>query len=241
MTKYGEVSWGDTSTDIAPRGDNRDTFLRLEKGSNVVRIVSSPYQYIVHRYKKEGDPGFGQKVMCSAVHGSCPLCALGDKPKRRWLLGVVDRKTGAYKIMDIGILVFKAIQELTRSDDWGEPVKYDLDIKVDPNGGATNYYNVMPKLPKPLSANDIQIKDMVDVDELKRRCAPPTADKVQERLDKIFNGTPQRAASPAPVAQRVAATPVAQAQPSRPQVSTSSSDDEDDDVKFPDYEAKMSQ
>lgn len=234
MTKsqFGEVTWGDTSTDINPRSDSRDTFLRLEKGSNKVRIITSPFQYTVHRYKRESDPGFGQKVMCSAVHGSCPLCNLGDKPKRRWLLGVVDRKTSSFKILDIGIAVFKSIQELTRSDDWGEPNKYDIDIKVDPNGGATNYYHVTPNLPKPLSAADVQIKDMVDMDEMKRRCNPPTADKVQERLDKLF-------ADPA-APKQVVGRPVQKAAqaPKAAPVVASNDDDDDDKIEFPNYEAK---
>lgn len=231
MQKYGEMSWGDVPTENAPQRENRDSFLRLEKGSNVVRIITSPYQYTVHRYKKEGDPGFGQKVMCSTVHGNCPLCDLGDKPKRRWLLGVVDRKTKSYKILDIGISVFKAIQELTRDDEWGEPIKYDIDIKVDPNGGASNYYSVVPKVPKPLSADDTQIKDMVDLDELKRRCVPPQPDKVQERLDKILNGTPARSSSGG--SNQRAAAPQRSSRVAPP-VDTSDEDD-DDDLSFPKF------
>ena len=135
-TQYGEVSWGETATDVSSGAGNRDTFLRLEKGANKVRIITSPFQYMVHRYKRESDPGYPQKVMCSSIHGSCPLCSLGDKAKRRWLLGVIDRKSSSFKILDIGISVFKSIQDLTRSDDWGEPNRYDIEIKVDPNGGA---------------------------------------------------------------------------------------------------------
>ncbi len=230
MQKYGEVSWGDVPSENTPVRDNRDSFLRLEKGSNVVRVITSPYVYTVHRYKKEGDPGFGQRVMCSAAGGSCALCALGDKPKRRWLLGVIDRKTKSYKILDISVAVFKAIHQLTRDEEWGEPIKYDLDIKVDPNGGASAYYQVMPKIPKPLSADDIQIKDMLDLEELKRRCLPPTPDKVQERLDKILNGSPARDASPAPQRRNAAPTPSA---PKVPVVDTS--DDDDDDLSFPKF------
>lgn len=245
--KYGEVGWGDVTNEGPVRGDSKDTFLRLEKGSNIVRIITSPFQYTVHRYKKEGDPGFGQKVMCSAVHGSCPLCALGDKAKRRWLVGVIDRKTKAYKILDMGISVFKSVQQYTRDDDWGDPLRYDLDIKVDPNGGASNYYQVTPKMPKPLSADDIQIRDMVDLEELRRRVVPPEAVKVQERLDRIFNGTPARgagfSAAPAPVAaaRTAAAAPApapARQAPAAPAVDMTG-EDEDDDVSFPSYEQKM--
>lgn len=229
MQKYGEVPWGEVSTDIMPnRENNKDTFLRLEKGTNLVRIVTAPYQYTVHRYKKEGDPGFGQRVMCSGKGPgfSCPLCDLGDKPKRRWLLGAIDRKTQSYKILDVGIAVFKAIQELTKDDEWGEPIKYDVNIQVDPNGGATNYYHVTPKLPKPLSANDVQIRDSIDHEDLRRRCVPPASDKVQERLDKILNGTPAR-----PVAASTAG------KKSTVQAAAPQADEEDDpDLEFPKFQ-----
>lgn len=236
MQKYGEVAWGEVQTDIMPsRDNNKDTFLRLDKGPNIVRIVTAPNQYTVHRYKKEGDPGFGQRVMCAGKGPgfTCPLCDLGDKPKRRWLLGAIDRKTQSYKILDVGIAVFKAIQELTKDDEWGEPIKYDINIQVDPNGGATNYYHVTPKLPKPLSANDVQIRDTIDTDDLRKRCVPPTPEKVQDRLDKILNGTPARPNAPAPVAATRTAAPAA----SRAVQSNVADEEDDPDLEFPKFPA----
>lgn len=238
--KFGEVSWDEVPSENGPqRENNRDLFMRLEKGSNVIRVITPPFQYIQHRYKREGDPGYGQRVMCSITHGSCPLCALGDKAKRRWLLGVIDRRTKAYKVLDISIAVFKQVQALTRDDEWGDPSRYDVDIKVDPNGGATGYYTVTPKIPKPLSADDTEIRDMLDLDDLKRRCAPPEPSKVQERLDKITTGTPARSGSPAPTQSR---NTYAQSAPSaapaqRPQVDMSEDEDEDN-ILFPAYDAK---
>jgi len=234
MTVYGEVAWGDVQ-DGGQKNDSRDSFLRLEKGSNIVRIITPPHQYNVHRYKRDGDPGFGHKIMCSKVNGACPLCALGDVAKRRWFLGVIDRKTRSYKILDVGISVFKSIQGLTRDDEWGDPSRYDLDIKVDPNGGASNYYSITPKIPKPLSADDIQIKDMVDVEGLKRLCTPPSSAKVQERMDRLFadNPVPDRNANNnrggSGGDQRTAAA--------APRQAADQSDDEDD-VQFPAYEQK---
>lgn len=186
---FGEVSWND---DVFPGSEgkkntnSKDLFLRLEEGSNEMRLVTQPFQYLVHKYKKEGDPGFGQKVNCSAIHGSCPLCDLGDKAKPRWLIGVISRKTGTYKILDISFAVFSQIRKLARNTQrWGDPTKYDIDIVVDKNGGATGYYSVQPISKEPLSAADQKIKDEADLDDLKRRVTPPTADLVQKRLDKI--------------------------------------------------------
>lgn len=80
MTTFGEISWNDDVFSGEKKQTNsKDLFLRLKEGTNEMRIVTQPFQYLVHKYKKEGDAGFGQKVSCSMIHGSCPLCALGDK------------------------------------------------------------------------------------------------------------------------------------------------------------------
>jgi hypothetical protein len=212
MTTFGEVSWNDSFSGDKKQNNNKDLWLRLEEGSNEMRLVTAPFQYLVHRYKKEGDAGFGQKVSCSAIHGSCPLCDLGDKAKPRWLLGVITRKPGAgqgtYKILDVSYMVFSAIRKLAQNTQrWGDPTKYDIDIVVDKNGGATGYYSVQPVSKEPLSASDQKIKDEVDLDELKRKVTPPTPEFVQKRLDKI-NGVASDFKSQAkPVSKPVQAKP----------------------------------
>lgn len=186
MTTFGEISWNDDFGGDKKMVNSKDLFLRLDEGSNEMRIITQPFQYLVHRYKKEGDPGYGQKVYCSSIHGSCPVCELGDKAKPRWLLGVISRKTGTYKILDVSYAVFQDIRKLARNAQrWGDPTKYDIDIIVDKNGGATGYYSVQPISKEPLSAADQQIKDNVDLDDLKRRVTPPNAEMVQKRLDKL--------------------------------------------------------
>jgi hypothetical protein len=242
MSTFGEVSWND---DVFPGSDggkknnnSKDLFLRLEEGSNEMRLVTQPFQYLVHKYKKEGDPGFGQKVSCSSIHGSCPLCALGDKAKPRWLLGVISRKTGTYKILDISFAVFSQIRKLARNTQrWGDPTKYDIDIVVDKNGGATGYYSVQPISKEPLSAADQKIKDDADLDDLKRRVTPPTADIVQKRLDKINGVADTSTAAPAKAATAKAAP--AKAAAKAPAVSMS--DDEDLNESFPAYSGETAQ
>lgn len=229
MTTFGEVSWSD---DVYAGSDkkqtnSKDLFLRLEEGSNEIRLITQPFQYLVHKYKKEGDPGFGQKVACSAVHGNCPLCDTGDKAKPRWLLGVIDRKKNAFKILDISFAVFSQVRKLARNTQrWGDPTKYDIDIVVDKNGGATGYYSVQPISKDPLSAADQKIKDEVDFDDLKRRVTPPQPDVVQKRLDKI-NGV---VSADAPSTKKAAP-----AKASSPTVSMTD-DEEENSTEFPSYE-----
>lgn len=230
-TTFGEVSWEDESFEGSDKKqtNSKDLFLRLDAGSNELRLVTKPFQYLVHKYKKEGDSGFGQKVSCSAVHGSCPLCDLQDKAKPRWLLGVISRKDNKFKILDISFAVFGQIRKLAKNTkSWGDPQKYDIDIVVDKNGGATGYYTVQPLPKEPLSAEDQKIKDEVDLDDLKRRSTPPQPDAVQARMNKINGG--QTPAAPAGAAQ---STPRVQ---SAPAAAVSMTDDEDDmDASFPAY------
>lgn len=226
MSTFGEVSWNDDvyGGSEKKQSNSKDLFLRLEEGSNEMRLITQPFQYLVHKYKKEGDPGFGQKVACSAMHGSCPLCAT-DKAKPRWLLGVISRKTGTYKILDISFAVFSQVRKLAKNTQrWGDPTKYDIDIVVDKNGGATGYYSVQPISKEPLSAADQKIKDDVDFDDLKRRVTPPTPDVVQKRLDKI-NGVVSADVTSAPVGKASAKTPV-----------VSMTDDEELGNSFPAYD-----
>jgi hypothetical protein len=91
MIKSGEVSWDDELPQDNKFTNSKDLFLRLDRGpdGNELRIITPPFQYLSHKYKREGDAGFGQKINCSAEHGSCPLCAQGDKAKPRWLFGVI--------------------------------------------------------------------------------------------------------------------------------------------------------
>lgn len=182
--KSGEVSWTDPVLDSSKKQTSQD-FLRLNPGSNIVRLLTMPHQFQQHKYLPEGGKKFGYRVNCSGETGSCPLCEQGNRPKHRWFIGVIDRKSNSYKILDIGYTVFKDIQTLAKDDDWGDPGRYDIDIVVDQQGGATGYYTVVAKPPKPLTASDLVHKEEHTSEELDKRTAPPTADKVKERLTKI--------------------------------------------------------
>jgi len=240
MTTFGEVSWEDEIVGSDKKqSNNKDIWLRLDEGSNELRLVTQPHQYLVHKYKKDENDkrDFGRKVSCSAIHGSCVLCDAGDKAKPRWLLGVISRKTGSYKILDISFAVFSQVRKLARNTQrWGDPTKYDLDIVVDKNGGAAGYYSVQPISKEPLSAADQLIKDDADLEELKAKVTPPTPDVVQKIIAKI-NGADTSGG--APVKKATVATAAHVAAKSAPKVApVSMSDDEEIDETFPAYDAK---
>ena len=232
MTTFGEVSYDDEVPNERKGSGNRDLFLKLNKGDNEIRLLTNPFQYMVHKVKKDPNnpKDFGQKVPCSAVHGSCPACDLNpkDKPKARWLYGVINRNGNVFKVLDIGWSVFSDIKKLAKNvQRWGDPTKYDINIVVDPDGGVTGYYSVQPLPKEPLSAADQQIKDKVDLEDLRRRSTPPTPDYVQKRIDKIVGES---------VVSATIATNKGKVAPKAPAVTMT--DDEELNGEFPDYDNK---
>lgn len=242
MSTFGEISWNDDvfAGENKKQTNSKDLFLRLDEGDNEMRVVTQPFQYLVHKYKKEGDAGFGQKINCSALNGSCPLCALGDKAKPRWLLGVISKSgktAGTYKILDISFAVFGQIRKYARNTKtWGDPTKYDLNIVVNKNADPVSYYQVQPIPKSPLTAEEQKIRDtQVDLDDLKRRVTPPQPADVQRRMDKINGVATDGAANGKKTAAAPKAAPKAAAAPA-----VSMTDDEDLESSFPSYDEQQS-
>jgi hypothetical protein len=183
--KNGVVGWGEPSLG---GGKSKNDFLRLNPGSNLIRLLTLPHQYHQHRYEPAGGKKYGYRINCSRseTEEKCPLCEMSpvNKAKRRWFVGVIDRKTGTYRTLDIGYSVFKSIQTLAKGP-WGSPEGYDLDIVVDPNGGATNYYYVSPMPPMPLTADDIRLQEENPAKNLAAKVEAPSPSFVQDRLNKI--------------------------------------------------------
>lgn len=236
MNTFGEVNWNDDAFpgESKKQTNGKDLFLRLGDGDNEMRVVTQPFQYLVHKYKKEGDPGFGQKINCSAIHGSCPLCAAGDKVKTRWFLGVISKSgttAGTYKILDISFAVFGQIRKYARNTKtWGDPTKYDINIVVNKNADPMSYYQVQPIPKSPLTAEEQKVRDeKVDLDDLKRRVTPPQPADVQKKMDKIDGATTDSFANDkktvAPKVVAKAATPT-----------VSMTDDEELESSFPSYD-----
>jgi hypothetical protein len=181
--KHGEITWSDTGSNFSDKTAGKDRFLRLVPGPNKMRIVTLPHQYYQHKYMPEGGHKFGYKIYCAGKE--CPLCLKGDKAKRRWFVGVIDRNTDQYKILDMGFGIMKSIKTLSDDSDWGDPLQYDIDVVVDPKAGSVGYYTVVAKPKKPLSATDLMKQEENGTDQLVRMSAPSTPAKVAERLANI--------------------------------------------------------
>jgi hypothetical protein len=191
---FGEVSWGEDQPKTRS-SNNKDVFLRLDDGSNKIRIITKPFVYESHKYKKAGEKGFGQKVGCSKTETTdCVLCGIigedgkPSRPQRRWFIGVIERKTGTAKVLDISYAVKQQIDALSKDPEFGDPSGFDMDLKVNRNGGASGYYMIVPRSPSPLSGADQVLRDNFDVEDLRRRCQPLTPDQVAKRIERIDSG-----------------------------------------------------
>jgi hypothetical protein len=188
MSKFGETTWTEsTGGNTATAG--KDSFLRLSPGSNIVRLVTAPHAYYQHKFELTGGKKWGYRLNCSDPdhNKDCVVCQSGNKAKRRWFIGVIERKTGLYKILDIGYAVFQGIKKYASDDDWGDPSQYDIDIVVDPKAGPMNFYSVVCKPKKPLSADDIKKKEDADpTTDLSRRTSPPEPSKVKEKYESFL-------------------------------------------------------
>jgi hypothetical protein len=242
MNTHGPIAWDDDTSygNKEKRASNKDLFLKLKEGSNVVRIVTLPYQYLVHKgVKREGEPGFGRKVPCSQKYGSCPLCALNSVASPRYYIGVIDRADNRYRVLDVSWSTMQDIKGFNNDKIWGEPTKYDINIIKDPKN-PQKYYTVRPNPHTPLSTADQQIRDTADLADLEYKSTPLTTEVVQKIVDKILQGG--TLAPPVKDNERSAkpnkSTPVAKTK-AAPVVEMSNTDDVDD--IFPDYSTEVAE
>jgi len=239
--KYGLVSWDDVEFPPKNNGKSfqKDEYMKLQNGDNFMRIVTKPAQYKVHTWKTSPNaPGFGDKVYCSFdLHGKCACCEtmveiekkdgkkikVPNQPKKRWWIGVIDRRDQRYKLIDISENVFKMIQDYSREEDYGAPERYDINIKMDKNAPPAKYYTVLAKVPKPMSPADLEIKAGADLERLAAKCTPPTPEQVVARMNAL------RAKKGVQVDQSTEA---------EEHVASESSEDDDKPVMFKDADAE---
>ncbi len=224
--KFGTTDWneetGPRKNNERPAGDNKVQYMKFVNGDNKIRIVIDPKRYITHKFKEENDPGFGDWVKCSMpLHKACPLCARKDKPKKRWLVGCIDRKSGQFRIMDISSAIYDQIKSLYQDEEWGDPKDYDLNIVMNDKNPPATYYKVNPRSKKPLSEADLAVLKSVNEEDLLRRCTPPEPAWVLSRINTLRE---KRGLAPL-------TDVVATAAPSEPQKVEDS--EPEDDMTFP--------
>jgi len=174
--KYGELAdWNDADT------VGRSEFVRLTQGDNPVRIFTLPYQFQVAWVK---DASGANRKLRPALD-NCPLVKRGEKIQTRWLLGVINRKSAAAEVLEIGSQIYNGIKNHINDAAWGDPRNYDLNIKRG-KPGENPLYTVVARPPTPLTDEDkALVTEFLKTTDLKKLCQPPTAAEVQERLNEI--------------------------------------------------------
>lgn len=186
MPKYGKSSWGDKPGQGAKSKYNNDRMMKLQDGQNKVRIITDPYRFLYHKEEFANDPSkFGRKIRCAT--DGCPLCASGSKVKEGWVVGVIDRATNTYKLLEIGSKIYTDIQGIMETEGYENLQEYDLIIKKNPKGGASNFYQVLPGKKAPLSADDVEKVDQINEAELDEFINPISAEDVTNSIIRIKN------------------------------------------------------
>ena len=157
-TNY-EMKWADLGS------TSNIKFLKLEGGKmgNRVRVVSNPAKIDVHW---ESSNGSRKKVNC--LGATCPICQHGGHVQTKYQVLVLDKtefgtdsgygpEGPQVKVLETGVSVMRAIQELVMSADYGDTTKYDIIIKKEGTGKDTRY-TVLPS-PKrsDLTAEEISV------------------------------------------------------------------------------------
>jgi len=178
--KYGEIEdWNDVDVKTG------SSYMKLEQGNNVVRIITQPYVFTVCWIK---DPqGVPRKVRSALVPG-CPLVKRGEKLQKRWYVGVINRKTAKAEILEISSQIISALKDLASDPDWGNPKGYDVDVRRGtPN--SQPLYRVIAKPAKPLTDDEKALAaQFVKETDFTKMTKPPTPEEVAERLAAIEGG-----------------------------------------------------
>jgi hypothetical protein len=175
-------SWSDASV------GGQTSFMNLEEGSNIVRCVSSPYEYNCHFIPDA--TGQTRKVHCCLK--DCPACAAAKDPKEeskpRWLVAVLNAKTNTVQVLELGPQVVKQIKALTTQKNakgaivWGDPRGFEIDIVRGPKG-SNPLYSVVPQPKQPLTDEEkTLIRATMEKLDLQKMIEPPTPAEVCEKL-----------------------------------------------------------
>jgi len=168
----GKLDWEDGDT-----GGSGD-FMNLVEGSNVVRILSDPYQF----YVAWCIDATGQNRKVRSAMENCPLVERGEKIQPRWYVAVLDRKTGRPAILELSRQVFQQVLNLKKKEKWGDPRKYDLDIERHPKGSQP-LYTTSPEPREPLSDSEkAAVREFLGKIDIAKMVEPPSREEVLEKL-----------------------------------------------------------
>ena len=147
---------------------SKGQFMKLADGANNIRILSKPLIGTLYWVSPEGvirERGRGQKgdKPCRIDYKSeLPEGVLELHTREFWMMKVWDYADEVVKILEITqASILRPLYEFVEDAKWGDPRKYDINIKREGSGMETKYF-VMPSPPTALTP---EIKDAFEEDE----------------------------------------------------------------------------
>lgn len=213
IVKFGEVSWDDIEFNQKPSGQSEEKkglpfeFMKLVDGKKVmthtVRVLGMPIAYLTHYWEPKGDDldlsklkRKGYSFMCTRSQGTCILCNMKVKdqngkevpmkPKQKFYIPVLDRADGKIKVIDASSAIAKDIKNLNDNKKWGSPLKYDIDITVNPEADPQSFYKVAPNIPEPLTAEELALREKFPMEAVKERAKPLSPSELAEKVNGIL-------------------------------------------------------
>jgi hypothetical protein len=172
---FGEIDWnaGDVNEGS---GDRKSDFMRLEPNSkNRVRVMGNPHQFYIHWV----DTPEGKKRKVNSPVSEPGLVRrledAGFKRRPRWLVKVLDREDGQFKLLEIGSQIYNGIKNLYLDEDWGPVTQYDVTV----DRGAPGQQPLYRVTPRPKSALESEFQapfqefnDRIDMTKLTQPADP---------------------------------------------------------------------
>ncbi len=174
----GEIDWN--SGDVSD-GNTKSDFMKLEQGNTRVRIMGDPTQYYIHWVENDE----GKKRKFNSPVGDPKLVKqledAGFKRKASWIIKVLSRTDGEFKLLEIGSQIYTGVRELLQDSEWGKPItSYDVTITRGAPGSQPLYrVTPCPKAPLESSLKEafVAFNDRVDLTKLTQA---GDADKIRE-------------------------------------------------------------
>lgn len=202
---FGETDFTAKDQFVDSNEGDKIVYYKLKNGDNNMRAITNPHRFVVHKVVFEDDDRGPKKagwtIRCMGT--GCAICkAAGkdsgpldwfdglqaEKGKPRWYMGVIDRddSPNKTKVLEFGTLVRGKLKGLADNKKWGSPLGFDIDITKDDTKPAAQFYDVLPDptAKGPLGPEDEKLASTFNVETLKKRCQPMTADEAKDMIKR---------------------------------------------------------
>lgn len=114
---------------------SKTSYMKFETGDNVIRVVSVPVRHDTYK-KGDGKKFFSEEAVPEGVN---------VKPTKTFFMWVIDRKDGAIKLLECGVMVARQLEALSENPQYKFDTIPPYDITVNSQGkGTDTRYTLTP-------------------------------------------------------------------------------------------------